>query len=112
MSTDDVVQRLGEFTGRRKFLSRVSAATLSAAFVVLGLPKRAEALVPVRCCNLCQIPGDTCCGARPVVCTWSWTCCHSNHRKYRCIECYCNGGDCDSDCPGVTTSRIVDVGAC
>ena len=33
--------------------------------------------------------------------------------RYRCIECYCNtGSDCDSDCTGVTSSRIVNLGDC
>ena len=115
MSTDDVVHQIGESIGRRRFLARAGAVTLGAVAVVLGLPGRAAA-VGVQCCTLCQSPGSTCCGARPVVCTWSWTCCHTSGARvtrYRCIECYCNSGaDCDADCAGVTASRILNLGAC
>lgn len=116
MSADDAVQRIGEFMGRRRFLSQVGAATLTAAFVVLGRPERAAAEITVACCHLCHSPGSTGCDARPVVCTWSWTCCYMSGARvtrYRCIECYCNtGSDCDSDCTGVTSSRIVNLGDC
>lgn len=111
MSADEVVQRVGGFAGRRRFLSRAAAAAMSTAVAVLGLPQRAEA-VPWRCCDLCFSPSPTCCRGRPVVCTWSWTCCHTNGRRYRCIECYCGGGDCNADCSGVSASRVIDLGVC
>ena len=32
---------------------------------------------------------------------------------HRVLLCYCNSGsDCDSDCTGVTSSRIVNLGDC
>jgi hypothetical protein len=108
MADTDLVQRVASLTSRRKFLSRVGVATLSAASVVLALPQPAAATVTVKCCNLCINPSDPC---PNYVCTWSWTCCYGG-RKYRCIEYNRYVSNCTSSCTGVRCSRIRDIGAC
>lgn len=113
MAADELVQRLGEAVGRRKFLAKLGAASIGAAFMVVGLPDPAAATVRVRCCNLCRSPSSSCCGGS-IYCVWSWTCCYTATRvRYRCSEYYCGGsGDCDADCTGVDCSRIVSVDRC
>lgn len=115
MAVDELVRRVGETVERRKFLTRVGAATLGVTYAVLGLPQPAQAthLVCRKCCCLCHEPGSgSCCGAQLPFCIWSWTCCGSAGNKYRCSEVYCSSGDCDSDCSGVHCSFMDFLGSC
>lgn len=117
MTRHDLVGRIGKGVGRRGFLARAGAASMGAAFAVIGLPNAASAdaqpQAVVKCCLLCHSPSSSCCGSRPPFCVWSWTCCHSdNRRRYRCSEYYCGSGACNAGCAGVNCSRITEVGGC
>jgi hypothetical protein len=112
MALDDLVERLGAVLSRRKFLARAGSAFLGATYAILGLPQPAHALTCVRCCCLCHPPSDQCCGGQVPYCVWSWTCCGSQGKKWRCSEYYCGAGDCNSDCLGVTCSKLTFLGSC
>lgn len=114
MAVDELLRRVGETVERRRFLTKIGAATLGATYTVLGLPAPAHAthLECRRCCCLCHAPTTGCCGSQLPFCIWSWTCCTSGGNRYRCSEIYCGGGDCDSLCDGVHCSHIEFLGSC
>jgi hypothetical protein len=107
MSAEELVQRVGEATSRRKFLAKVSAGTLAFGFTLLGLPRPAEALVTYKCCHLCHNPSSSCSGA----CVWCWLCCYAGSH-YNCCEYHSNKSYCGSGCTNVPCSRAILVTPC
>lgn len=108
MSTEKLIEKIGERTDRAKFLRRLSIATASIWATMLGLaPSAYTGTVRVKCCDLCRQPG----GCGYYICIWCWYCCHTDHRQYKCCE-YYTAGNCDGSCVNVVCSTIQDWGTC
>lgn len=94
---------------RRSFLGKLSMAGGTLLLGILGLPKTAEGLHHVACCDLCVLPGS--CTYTPANCgaQWYWCCCYNNRLKH-CMECYApSQTTCPSNlCDNVICSRAAD----
>lgn len=111
MTTEKLVQALGERLSRRGFLASLGAGTVGALLGLMGLPQVAEAVAPVHvfCCTLCYNPGASCGTNCPYA--WCWTCIHSC-ATWLCCECIRPGAQCSGECGNVRSSWIKCIAGC
>lgn len=100
----NLLLRLGGKMGRRGFLGKLALGSVGFLGVLMGISRKAEALVNVACCTLCK--SSTGCSG---VCCWQWACCNSSSgfRAYFCKECYNTQSACTGGCTGVKCSQAV-----
>jgi hypothetical protein len=91
MSTELMVELVGEATSRNRFLRKLGAAT---AGIMFGAMVRTETAMAVGCCNLCNA-STNCAGC---TCVWCW-CCTSGLDHWDCCECYDASQQCSGGCP-------------
>lgn len=102
MSTEELVENLGQKIGRRDFLTKLGAGAVGALMGLMGLPRTVSAQGgQYKCCNLCQPPSPSWCSGAGCDCVWCWVCLHAPLECYRCCECfqdaqYCGGQSCTS----------------
>lgn len=106
MSTDKLIEGLGERLGRRSFLGKLALGTVGGALALMGFPQQVGATVPTYCCNLCQGSSYPCI-SRGDGCVWCWTCGYGG-LTYRCCERYAY---CGASCSEVLCSWAECVGA-
>jgi len=96
MSTEKLVEKVGQQISRRNFIGKIGASAIVALVGLLGLPKITYAY---ECCNLCFAPSSPCGTNCPQA--WCWTCTDSSSRQWRCCECFtpeataCQGQNCN-----------------
>ncbi|MBI4521093.1 MAG: hypothetical protein HY701_09665 [Gemmatimonadetes bacterium] len=102
-----LAEYLGRQIGRRRFLTRTTAAAVAFVATTFSLSRTAAA-VAYKCCDLCNNP--TACSG--YVCVWSWDCCFQGD-KWRCFEHYTADQSCTGDCPAAcSAAEIVGAGQC
>jgi hypothetical protein len=84
------LEKLSDQIGRRRFLGWGMKASAALASSILGV-QMATADPPANCCHLCDTSNPSCSGS----CCWCWFCCHSDNKKWKCLECW-------SSCPNQT----------
>lgn len=102
MSLETLTERVGEFTDRRRFITKLGAAGLASAAYIGGVKTpMAQALWVNHGCALCQTPSA--CG--PHYCAWCWmgSCgthggAHPTPKQHQCCEGYRAGSNCGGDC--------------
>lgn len=111
MSTDKLIQALGNRLNRRNFLVRTGVGTVGALAAAMGVSREARAggLYPDACCNLCN-PG-TIGGCTGCKCQWCWEC-SNGPTNYYCCECFGPDGDCGDDCYDVGCSYVQCLSGC
>ena len=112
MSTEKLVEKLGQQVARRTFLAKVGVSAVGALLGVLGLPQSVYAYT-YKCCSLCFSPTSSCSGNCPTATAagqWCWHCTYTDGRVYKCCECKQVGAPCDRSCTGVTSSYVALTG--
>jgi hypothetical protein len=100
---ESVLLSTAEKLERRGFLRKLIMGATGLAAALIGMPQKAEALVHVACCWLCN-SSTSCTGT----CCWTWGCCHAgdNDRFYYCKECYTASQSCSGGCPAKCSQAI------
>lgn len=108
MSTDKIVQALGNRLNRRNVVVKAGLGTVSTVAALLGFPLRAAACCyNSYCCTLCQPDSGACYGC---TCVWCWDCLWGNY-YYNCCECHSEAGTCGTaNCTSVYCSWAHQVG--
>jgi hypothetical protein len=94
----DIIDKIGSLLDRRHFLGRTLTGAGALAAGIFVKPKEAEAC-PSHCCGLCfgELGGGD---MTNCACTWSWTCCSTTNKLWRCSECFSQlPPGCPNGCP-------------
>jgi len=116
MSTEKLVEKVGQQISRRKFIGKLGAGAFTTLLALLGFPKVARACIPYKCCCMCQSPSGPCastsCPSTTSAGQWCWYCYYApEDRLYQCCECKYANSTCEEDCDGVYRSWATPVGA-
>lgn len=102
MSTDKLVQSLGNRLNRRNILVKTGMGMVGALAAAMGVSREAGA--QEKCCGLCYPPDPNCPG-EGCACVWCWYCLWSGDGNYyACCECHGSTADCGDDCNNVKCS--------
>jgi hypothetical protein len=110
MSTEKLVEKVGQAISRRSFLTKLGAGALGAALGLVGLPRTAVAHgYHYFCCHLC-VPPEPFCNCK---CVWCWDCAWGSNCTFSCCECFQDAQFCGGDnCNSVNCSYVVTSGNC
>lgn len=106
----EIIEKLTEAVGRRRFLGKVASAAAAVVLTVVGIDsaRASGGLIEVECCSLCKDP--TTCTYGNCACQWKWPCGSGGGAGcFLCWECYFQTGPhCTSDdgCEFAKCSRV------